>query len=137
VPSKLTSARGNARTNASAVDQFHSRLEHPHKDAIEALRRIVRNADVTIAEGIKWNVPSFRTTEYFATTHLRAKSGVGLAFHLGAKARAVVGVPIDDPHGHLQWLAKDRATAAFADVADVVAKGPALKSIVRQWIKHV
>ena len=135
---RLKSARGNGGSESSgAVDEFLLRLEHPQKDAIEAIRRIIRGADPAIAEGIKWNAPSFRTTEYFATTHLRAKSGVGVVLHLGAKARNIANVPIEDPRGLLQWVAKDRAIVTFADVDDVKARRLALESIVRQWIKHV
>jgi hypothetical protein len=118
------------------VDRFMAQLEHPHKPAIEALRWVVRGADPTIAEGIKWNAPSFRTTGYFATTHLRAKQGVGLILHLGAKVRDVSDFSIDDPAGLLTWLAKDRAMVTFADADDVRNRKAALEHIVRQWIRH-
>jgi hypothetical protein len=58
---------------AAAVDAFMATLKHPHKPAIEEVRRVIFGADPSIAEGVKWNAPSFRTTGYFATTHLRAK----------------------------------------------------------------
>lgn len=119
------------------VDDFMSTLEHPHKPAIEAMRQTIRGADPSIAEGIKWNAPSFRTTEWFATTHLRAKDGVGVILHLGAKVRDTPKVPIDDPQGLLTWLAKDRAMVTFAGAAEVRANKSALENIVRQWIKHV
>jgi hypothetical protein len=119
------------------VDAFMHTLDHPHKPAIEALRRIMRDADPTIAEGIKWNSPSFRTGEWFGTTHLRAKSGISLILHFGAKVRDLPGLTIDDPDGLLKWLAKDRATIAFADVAAVEAQQAPLERIIRQWIRHV
>ena len=112
-------------------------LEHPHKAAFGAIRQAILGADRSIQEGIKWKVPSFRTTQYFATTHLRAKVGVGVVLHLGAKLRAIPSVPIKDPEGLLEWLAKDRAIVCFAGVDDVRAKQAALQRIVRQWITHV
>ena len=123
----------------AAVDEFMKALAHPHKDAIEGLRRVILGVDAAIAEGVKWNAPSFRTTEYFATTNLRAKRGVGLILHLGAKVRALPpgGVTIEDPEGLLEWLAKDRAALEFADAADVKRKRVALAAIIRQWIEHV
>jgi hypothetical protein len=48
-------------------------------------RQIILDADASIAEGIKWNAPSFYTSEYFATIQLRAKDGVQVILHLGAK----------------------------------------------------
>jgi hypothetical protein len=55
-----------------AVDDFMRTLDHPFKTAIERIRRIILGAHPTVAEGIKCNGPSFRTTEYFATFNLRA-----------------------------------------------------------------
>jgi hypothetical protein len=132
-----TGRAGTPAKPGADVDSFMARLLHPHKPAIEAIRQIVRGADPAIAEGIKWNAPSFRTTEYFATTHLRAKDGVGIILHLGAKVRDTGGVTIDDPDGLLNWLAKDRAMVSFADADDVRNRQSALEHIVRQWIRHV
>ena len=119
------------------VDAFMQSLDHPHKDAIDALRRIIVRTDPAIREGIKWNAPSFRTGEWFATTHLRAKSGIALILHLGAKVRSAPTPVIDDPARLLEWLGKDRARIGFADVAAVEASRPALERIVRLWIRHV
>lgn len=119
------------------VDAFMQALDHPHKRAIEALRQIIVRVDPAIREGIKWNAPSFRTGEWFATTHLRAKSGIALILHLGAKMRSAPTPLIDDPARLLEWLGKDRASIAFADVAAVDATRPALERILRQWIRHV
>ena len=123
--------------SSAAVDAFMTVLEHPHKAAVGAIRQAILGADRSILEGIKWKAPSFRTTEYFATTHLRAKVGVGVVFHLGAKVRAIPTVSIDDPEELLEWLAKDRAIVSFAGVNDVRAKQSALQRVVRQWITHV
>jgi hypothetical protein len=128
---------GKETGSKAAVDSFMAQLEHPHKPAIEAIRQVVRGADPAIAEGIKWNAPSFRTTEYFATTHMRAKQSVGIILHLGAKVRDLPGVTIDDPEGLLNWLAKDRAMASFADATQVREQKTALEYIVRQWIRYV
>ena len=116
-----------------------STLDHPRKAEIQAIRSAILGADSAIAEGVKWNAPSFRTTDYFATTNLREKAGVGVILHLGAKVKAVgpAGVPIADPSGLLKWLAKDRAMIVFKDMGDVAAKQAAFQDLVRQWIEHV
>jgi hypothetical protein len=121
------------------VEAFLAALDHPAKDVVVALRRCVLGADARIADGIKWNAPSFRTTEYFATTNLRAKHGAGLILHFGAKKNAIstTGVAIPDPAGLLTWLAKDRATANFRDTAELEAKSDALQALLRAWITHV
>ena len=92
-----------------------------------------------LAEGIKWNVPSFRTTEYFATMHLRAKGGIGIILHLGAKVRdpAAPKVEIKDPGGLLQWLGKDRAMVIFADAKEISAKRRLFDTVLKEWIRFV
>ena len=122
-----------------AVDAFMGQLDHPSTSTIEALRRLVLAVDPSIAEGIKWNAPSFRTTGYFATTHLRAKTGVGLILHLGARVRALPdgAVAIEDPHQLLKWLGKDRAMVQFAGENDLEEKRGALVAVLRQWITYV
>jgi len=121
------------------VDTFMQQLDHPMKPEIEAIRAIIRGADPSIAEGIKWNAPSFRTSEWFATVHLRAKAGVQVILHLGAKAKAKdwKGIEIADPAELLEWLGKDRASVKFADMKAIRAGKKAFESIIRRWITHV
>lgn len=131
----VTPPRTTTSTDTSeAVDAFMARLEHPHKDAIQEMRRIMCAADPSIAEGVKWNAPSYRTTEYFATTHLRAKDGIGIVLHLGAKVRETPSFQVEDPQGLLKWLAKDRALMNFAGIHDVKGHEAAIQAIVRQWL---
>ncbi len=119
-----------------AVDAYMAALDHPCKAEVEALRRIITGVDARIAEGVKWNAPSWRLDEYFATTHLRAKQGIGVILHLGAKTRAPERKPaIDDPDGLLEWLGPDRARVAFADMADLRRRQAAFEAALRQWIR--
>lgn len=136
----MTGKKAQAPTKAADdVDAFMAALDHPRKADIEALRRLLLAADPGIAEGIKWNAPSFRTSDYFATVHLRARDGVQLILHLGAKVRALPagGIGIDDPDGQLQWLGKDRATVRFRDLADIESRRTAFTDLVRQWLRWV
>lgn len=114
-------------------------LEHPFKDLVQAIRMSILAVDPGIAEGVKWNAPSYRTSEYFATTNLREKKGVGMILHLGAKVRAVDpgGLAIDDPDTLLKWLAKDRAQIVFSSMEDFFGKRARFESIVRSWITCV
>jgi hypothetical protein len=121
------------------VETFLAALDHPFKPEILALRQIILGVDPSIAEGIKWNAPSFRTSEHFATMQLRAKDGVQIILHLGAKTRdtATTGILIDDPVGLLAWLAKDRAAVTFRDLNDIDARQAAFAHVIRQWITHI
>lgn len=141
MPAKKMSTKHNSHADTTeAVDTLVKTLTHQHKDAITHLRRIILGVDASITEGVKWNAPSFRTTdEYFATTNLRTTKGIGVILHLGAKVRDLPagGLKIKDPDKLLKWLANDRAAIEFTDVDDVKGKQSAIEKILRQWIKHV
>ncbi|MFY0529829.1 protein kinase domain-containing protein [Archangium gephyra] len=139
---KASPAKKSTKRGASApesVETFLASLEHPFKQEILALRQIILGADPRIAEGIKWNAPSFHTSEYFATFQLRAKDGVQVILHLGAKTRdtAATGIAIADPDALLEWLAKDRASVKFRDLKDIAAKRSAFAKVLREWLAYV
>jgi hypothetical protein len=134
-PSKQT---GEGGEGTREVEDFLAALEHPELDAIQALRALILAADASIDEGIKWNAPSFRTpAEYFATFHLRAKSGVQMIFHRGARKREGEPMAIADPPSFLEWLGPDRASIRFADRQDIASRAPELTALVRDWIRYV
>lgn len=122
-----------------SVDALLATLVHPRKREILALREVILGAHSSIEEGVKWNAPSFRTREWFATIHLRARDGVQVILHLGAKATAAstAGIEIDDPRKLLTWLGKDRATVVFKDLEELAGKRAAFQSLLKQWIKYV
>ncbi|MBK8286239.1 MAG: DUF1801 domain-containing protein [Ahniella sp.] len=124
---------------SEAVNVFMAALTHPDKTLIQAIRSTVLACDPDVREGIKWNAPSYRTHEYFATTNLREKSGVGMILHLGAKVRAMPAgsLVIDDSDRLLRWLAVDRASVVFKDLAEFEAHREAFVLILRQWIQHL
>jgi Domain of unknown function (DU1801) len=139
VPKPKSPAHGTPSDTSRAVDAFMGTLEHPCKVGIESMRRLMLGVDPGIREGIKWNAPSFRTTEYFATTNLRSKGGIGVILHLGARVRRrpAGGVKIDDPKELLKWLGKDRAMVEFSSSADLEKKAAAFRAVLRQWIRYV
>ena len=128
-----------APDSSEAVDAFMAALEHPFKAELGLLREILLGADPTVAEGIKWNAPSFRTSGYFATTHLRGKGTIGLILHRGAKMRELPeeGLAVADPAGLLKWLGKDRAMIEFRQRAEIDSARGALAALIRQWIRYV
>lgn len=132
----MTAHKSKADT-AQAVDVLLSSLKHPATAEIQTLRAIVCEVSPSIQEGVKWNAPSFRVDEYFATINLRERQGVGVVLHFGAKVRDVAAGPesLDDPDKLLKWLAKDRATVTFSGKDDIAARKPAFQAVLRQWIR--
>ncbi len=125
-----------------AVISFLRELKHPMKSELGVLRRLILNVSPKIHEGIKWNSPSFRTTDYFATINLRGKGGkdrVWLILHTGAKPKASAkrGLKIADSAGLLKWLGKDRCLVTFGDEKEIRAKRSGLQTIIREWIRQL
>lgn len=134
-----TSSTGNDSKGGNAVDQFMAALDHPLKPELRLLREIILAVDPSIAEGIKWNAPSFRTVEYFATFNLRSRDCPQLILHFGAKVNEIskTGVQIADPERLLAWRGKDRAIVTFRDHAHLLSARDAFSRVLRQWIAHV
>jgi hypothetical protein len=124
---------------APDVETFLTSLEHPQKPALLALRRLIRDADPAVGESVKWNAPSFHTSKHFATFQLRHRGGVQVVLHFGGKPRRDVTARtrVADPAGLLEWRGPNRATATFADLADVKAKREPFGAVLRQWITLV
>ncbi len=138
-PKKTAMRHATAADTSDAVNELLRTLQHPFKAEIEAIRSAILAADPEIKEGVKWNAPSFRTHEYFATTNLREKEGVGVILHLGAKVRDLgpQGMRPADPDKLLKWLAPDRASVKFADMHDLESKRAAFVKLISAWITHV
>jgi hypothetical protein len=136
---KNVKSKGAGTGKAGDVGEFMRELDHPLKRDIETLRRIILNVDPGIGEAIKWNAPSFRTKDFFATVNLRSSDSVQLIFHTGAKvkATAATGINIADPAGLLKWLAKDRCLVTLGVGKDIQARRAAFEDIVREWIQWV
>lgn len=136
--SKGSDRKSTKRTAPESVETFLSSLDHPSKQEILALRRIILAADPTIAESIKWKAPSFYTSEHFATMNLRVTKGIAVILHFGAKKSDIstTGVAIPDPDSSLEWLAKDRAMVTFRDSDYIGTRRSSFTKLIREWIKH-
>jgi len=121
----------------AAVVAFLQALDHPLKKEIVAARALILGVDPAIREGVKWNAPSYRTTDYFATTHLRSTDALQLVFHRGAKAKAARAMEVPDPHGMLKWLAPDRCLVTVGAGKVFTERRAALADIVRAWIDQL
>lgn len=137
---KNTPKQATAETQSDpAVLDFMRELDHPLKPEIEAIRQLILGVSPSIREEIKWNAPSFRTTEHFATFNLRGKAGIRVILHTGAKVKesAKRGLEIADPSGLIEWQAKDRGIVTFADAKDIETKRAAFEALLRDWLQFV
>ncbi len=128
-----TDADGNG-----PVDAFLDDATHPLKDSFAAVRQLILDVSPSISEGIKWNAPSFRTTDWFATFFLRDLDRIKIVFHLGAKKRTSTDrLAVGAPEGMVEWLGPDRCMVTLADAVAVKKRAKAFQAFVRAWILHV
>ncbi|MBK8270361.1 MAG: DUF1801 domain-containing protein [Planctomycetes bacterium] len=132
------------------VDLFMHDLKHPMTPELESIRQLILGVSPSISEGIEWNSPSFRTSDWFATVNVVGggrppRPGdpptLRLILHAGAKVKAssAKGLKIADPTGLLQWLARDRAMVMLTPKSskEWEEQLAALKKIIKQWIAHL
>ncbi len=121
-----------------AVAALVQQLAAPLRFQVEALRKCILAASPAIREEVKWNAPSFRTSEHFATMNVRTPGRLRLVLHTGARKRAAPArPPVADPRGLLEWLDDDRCLMSFGSLQEVRDQGPALQDIVRAWLQRL
>lgn len=135
---KKAASRNGGSPGRGGVEEFMRGLEHPLKKEIELVRAEILRVDPSIAEEVKWNAPSFRTREFFATVNLRSKDGVQLVMHRGATAKTdSVQMDIQDPDGLLEWRGTDRCLLTLGSGKALRGRLGMLRAIVRSWIDQM
>jgi hypothetical protein len=121
------------------VDAYISKLKHPLKEVIAALRRIILDADAEIGEEIKWNAPTFFYTgemkpfnpkeykRYIVVFNLYRRDCIRLVFPSGAKIKGSKELLEGDyPDG--------RRLALFRNMDDVTSRSRTLQQAIKQWL---
>jgi hypothetical protein len=121
-----------------SVEIFLDTLDHPHASAIRRLREIILGLDPRITEEVKWNAPSFKIDDHFATFKLYPPKDIQLVLHTGAKVKSPPrDFQIDDPVHLLKWPAKDRCVLTLQSGEAFDQHESAVAGIVRQWIAQL
>jgi hypothetical protein len=136
--SERKTQRHNEYDDTDSVNAYMKSLEPPLKPVVEAIRGSILQADSRITEGIKWNSPSFYCYGWFAAVNIRAKNGVQVVLHHGAKVRAdtTLSSTIDDASHLLTWPSQDRAVLSFISTEDFQSKHEAFEKIIKQWANY-
>lgn len=119
------------------VTKFLDELNHPLRDEIEQLRKIILSAKSGIEENIKWNGPNYTFNgEDRITMKIQPPKNVQLIFHRGAK---VLEIPTEkllkDDFGILNWKGNDRAVATFVIMEEIVSTKESLQKIIEEWVQ--
>lgn len=112
---------------SAEVDAWMVAYDNPQKPVVEAVRRVMLDADSRLGETIKWQAPTFVYKGNLASFFPKAKKHATLMFHTGASLAASGDFPSLEGEG-----ATSRAMK-FADVDDVAAKAGELSAIVKAW----
>ncbi len=124
--------------NGNNVETFMADLVHPHKDGVERLRNAILGIDGRITEEVKWNAPSFKLDDHFATFKLHPPKQIQLVLHIGSKP---VVPPrhfhLDVPPGLVKWAASDRCVITLQSTEHALQHEADVVSIVRQWITQL
>ncbi len=129
-------------TDEEQVTEYFEALNHPLKNVVQALRKVILSTDEEIAEQIKWNSPSFYYAgamkpfdpkEYkrdIVVFNLHKKDCVLLVFPTGAT--------INDTSELLEGKFTDtRKIAKFMNLEEVNNKEVALKTVIKTWLNQI
>jgi uncharacterized protein YdeI (YjbR/CyaY-like superfamily) len=113
--------------NTKKVDEFMSKLEHPLKAELDAVRSIIIKANPKMEEDVKWGGPSFFYKEDLATFNPRIKNYVALIFHKGE----LLHIKSD----FLEDATKGKVYAKFYSMDQVTANKELIEKMVNAWIE--
>lgn len=119
------------------VTKFLDQQNHPLRDEIEQLRKIILTAIEGLKENIKWNGPNYCFQEEDRITmKIQPPKQLQLIFHCGVKVKMPPKEKlIRNDHGLLIWKGNDRAVATFKNMADIHRDKLHVGEIVKEWIK--
>ncbi|WP_114938347.1 DUF1801 domain-containing protein [Mucilaginibacter endophyticus] len=136
---KAKTTKSAVLADSEGVDAYMQKLDHPLKDVLEVLRKIILSVDGELGEHVKWNAPSFlyigemgpfdpkEYKRYVIVSNVFQKDCIRLVFPSGAW--------INDTSGLLSGGYEDgRRLAFFHNMEEVAAKEEALKNAVKTWL---
>src|ERR671922_17389 len=107
------------------VDAWFRDLDHPLKNAMLQVRKIILGTDRRLTETIKWKSPTFVFEGNMASIDPRSRKHVQLMFHRGAA--------LPGEHPQLQGGGGTVRYMRFANLDEVKAKRGDLEAAVRAW----
>jgi hypothetical protein len=127
------------KTPATAdVEAFVKLLNHPHKTGINRLRAAIKSLDPRIVEEIKWNAPSFKIDDHFATFKLYPPECIQIVLHTGVKPKTPLrAFALDDPYKLLKWPAVDRCVLTLTSSGHAEQLEKVVTKMVKQWIEQL
>jgi hypothetical protein len=131
----------NHMNKYKTVEAFLADLDPSKSEQVTLLREIIKTAQPSLEEHIKWNAPSYiHDGEDRITFNLFNKEGVvKLVFHMGAKRKEDKNAAplLADDFGLVVWSSDIRGTVSFASLADIEANKEPLTKLVKNWLEVI
>lgn len=113
--------------DAEQVSIYMDQLDHPLKEVVNALRKIILDGGLGLKERIKWNAPSYYTGIDWLTFNLRPGKPVIIVFH----SEPIVHIKSDLLKGDY----KDRRLMYFENMLQVEEGRAELERILKAYVK--
>lgn len=127
---------GNSASGGKSVEAYLAALDHPQKATVERLRRAILAIDPRITEEVKWNAPSFKLDDHFATFKLHPPTQVQLVLHTGAKAEKPPRQLDLDASKLIKRAAPDRCILTLKPSETTGETEAEVVRLVRQWVEQ-
>jgi hypothetical protein len=129
-------------SESEIVDEFLKRLNHPLKDVIAYLRKVILGADKSIGEGVYWNAPTFYYIGKMKSFEPKEYKRyiVGFNFYKQDSIRLIFlrGADATDPKGLLTGDFKDkRKLTSFQNLEQVKKAEADLVKIIKDLVKKI
>lgn len=124
------------------VTEYLEAIEHPMKELVLYLRKVILSVDDKIGEGIYWNAPTFYFTgdmKPFSAKEYK-RYIVGFVFNKKDCVRLVFlqGASDEDPSGILEGTYTDgRRLAVFHSLEEIKSKEKAFKLIIKDLLDKI
>lgn len=111
-------------------------LNHPFRDEIEQLRRLILNVREDVVENIKWSGPNYTIEgQDRVSIKVQPKNDFLLILHRGNQVLPEPEEKILDGHySYLIWKSKDRAVASFKNISTFHNAKTELSKIINEWL---
>jgi hypothetical protein len=125
-----------------SVQQLIAALDHPLKEVVIELRKIILESHPEVAEQVKWNSPSFYYTGEMAPFDPKEYKRDIIVFHLRKNDHILLifptGARFTDASGLLEGKFTDgRKMAKFGSLDEVNNRGEDLKKVIKKWVDTV
>ena len=115
-----------------------SSLDDSKKAQVEALRKLILDAEPNLQEHIKWNAPSyvFGGEDRITFNLFNKEEAVKLILHMGAmrKEDKNAAPVLKDDTGLIVWSSDIRGILSFRNLEDIQTKSIQLGQIIKQWL---